>query len=132
MALQVIFIFTTLAFIWTVWILTKSYHNAKREKNDMLKIPLPPKSFLCGHLFTLLSPAYHRTLSSWARQYGDIFRLNVLGIEGLVVSSPKVIGQILGQGDGMLDLPKLEAYQQLDMVSRAVKYHLLHSAICGV
>ena len=81
-----------------------------------LRSPCHQKASSVATFSLFLSPAYHRTLSSWARQYGDIFRLNVLGIEGLVVSSPKVIGQILGQGDGMLDLPKLEAYQQLDMV----------------
>ena len=85
--------------------------------NDLSRIPSPRKAPVIGHLKDLLDESYHKTLTSWASEFGNIYKLNVLGLEGLVVCDPTIIGQILGQERGITELPKLAAYQQLDMVS---------------
>ena len=84
--------------------------------NDMSRIPSPRKAPMTGHLQDLLEGSYHKLLTTWASELGNIYKLNVLGIEGLVVCDPITIGQILGQERGITGLPKLAAYHQLDMV----------------
>ncbi len=79
-------------------------------------VPSPPTRRFTGHLLDLLEPSYHRKLHQWAKEYGNVYKINVLGIEGLVVCCPKIISQLLGQERGTPGLPKLSAYHELDMV----------------
>lgn len=94
-------------------------HSTKARKtraSNSQIVPGPPRRRFTGHLLDLLEPAYHRKLHEWAKTYGNIYRIDVLGIQGLVVSCPKVISQLLGQERGTPDLPKLNAYHELDLV----------------
>ena len=95
--------------------------------NDLSKVPSPRKAPVVGHLKDLLDESYHKTLTAWASEFGNVYKLNVLGLEGLVVCDPIIIGQILGQERGITELPKLAAYQQLDMVGVQCT---IHSACC--
>ena len=94
------------------WIV--NFFSAKTSK--LKHVPGPPGRPLVGHLFYLLQPSYHRTLFKWCQQYGELYRINVLGVQGLVVSCPKIISQLLGQERGTPGLPKLSAYEELNMV----------------
>lgn len=80
------------------------------------RIPGPKGHVISGHLRHLLQRDYHRTLACWSEVYGQIFRINILGVQGLVISDPKVIASLLGQDRGVNAVPKLRAYQELDMV----------------
>lgn len=76
----------------------------------------PPSRPIVGHLLELLSPSFHRTLSSWAGRYGTVYRINILGLPGLVVSDPAIVSQVLGRHGH--DLPKnVQSYHTLDLVS---------------
>jgi hypothetical protein len=94
------------------------YAKRSRRKQglELKDAPTPPGRLFTGHLFDLLMPSYHRTLHLWSQMYGEIFRINVLGLHGLVVCCPKIISHILGQERGTAELPKLHAYHELDMV----------------
>lgn len=81
------------------------------------RIPGPKGHFICGHLNDLLHRNYHRKLASWSTTYGSMYRINVLGVQGLVISDPRTIATLLGQDRGISAVPKLSSYQELDMVS---------------
>ena len=82
----------------------------------LARIPGPPGQIVFGHLRDLLHRDYHKRLAAWSRDYGPIFRINVMGVQGLVISEPRVIASLLGQDRGVRAVPKLKAYQELDMV----------------
>ena len=110
MELQLLVVVATLCYLlWT---------SKRLAQHVMLaRIPGPPGHIVFGHLRDLLHRDYHRKFGAWSREYGTIFRINVMGVQGLVISEPRVIASLLGQDRGVAALPKLQAYQQLDMVT---------------
>ena len=114
MALAIFMIIVLLAWFFTAC-------SSLGTRSSLQKVPGPPGRPIVGHLFELLRPSYHRTLFGWCQLYGDVYKINVLGVQGLVVSCPKVISQLLGQERGTPGLPKLSAYDELNMVRLASK-----------
>ncbi len=79
-------------------------------------IPGPKGTPLIGHLREVLRPDFHRILSEWASVYGGIYRINILGLPGVVVSDPQAVAQVLGRDTGSAIPKHLASYQQLNLL----------------
>ena len=83
---------------------------------DLDKMPCPPARWLVGHV-EMLAPNFHRFLSRWANELGGIYRIQIFGMDGVVVSEPVAVGRILGHDHTLRELPKHAIiYQVLDQV----------------
>ena len=92
-------------------------HRTFRRASAGTCIPGPPGSPVIGHLQQILQPHFHRILSAWSEQYGGIYSISILGLQGVVVSDPEAIAQVLGRGRSENEVPKhLASYSQLNML----------------
>jgi cytochrome P450 len=87
-------------------------------------MPGPPGHPIIGHLLQLLRPDFHRVLSRWAEKYGGVYRISILGLQGVVVSDPEAIARVLGRDRGITEIPKhLASYSQLNLLWGDVHQH---------
>ena len=71
------------------------YLCRNRRHNDKRKIPGPRGWPLLGNA-PALDPKYpHVTMTKWAKQYGDVYQLNLLGEKVIVASGKDDIRDIL-------------------------------------
>lgn len=98
--------------------LQKRRSKASLRRLDLPKLPRPAGLPIVGNI-ELLSPNFHRVLSGWADQFGSVYRIQVFGMDGVVVSDPVAVGKILGHDHSTPDLPKHTViYQVLDQVGQ--------------
>ena len=121
MELQVVILLATLCFVLCI--------SKRLFQSDLLaRIPGPTGHYIYGNLRDLLRRDYHKRLAAWSREYGPIYRISVMGVQGLVVAEPRIITSILGRDRDFRAVPKLKAYQELDMV--IVLHEKLLSCMC--
>lgn len=95
-----------------------------RQSRGGRRIPGPPGHPIIGHLLHILQPSFHRMFSAWSKEYGGIYGIRVLGLQGLVVSDPEAIAQVLGRDKGVAEIPKhLASYSQLNLLWGGVQQH---------
>ena len=57
--------------------------------------PGPPGNFLTGNALQMDPAAPHKTLSTWAKEYGDVYSINMFGQRVVVVSGYESIREVL-------------------------------------
>ena len=94
--------------------------QARRSKLrlDLPRIPGPPGRLLLGNLADILRPDFHKVMARWAAKYGEVFRINILGLDGVVVASPEAVSAVLGMGGHPgSEVPKhAQSYWALDLL----------------
>ena len=87
----------------------------RRGLLDLLRMPGPPGRWAAGNLYEILRPDFHRVMARWAARYGEVFKVQVLGLHGVVVACPSTIQRLFGRGEG--DIPKhVGSYWHLDIL----------------
>lgn len=87
----------------------------KRRLFDLPRMPGPSGHLWTGNLSDILKPNFHRVMARWAAKYGEVFRINVMGLHGVVVACPDTIARLFGRGDD--DIPKhVGSYWHLDIL----------------
>ena len=94
--------------------------HAWRSKSrlDLPRMPGPRGRPLVGNLADMLRPNFHKVLARWAATYGEVFRISILGLDGVVVASPEAVGAVLGlRGPAGSEVPKhAQSYWSLDVL----------------
>ena len=86
-----------------------------RRMLDLPRMPGPRGRWGSGNLADILQPHFHRVMSRWAAKYGEVYRVRVLGLNGVVVACPETIQRLFGRGDD--DIPKhVGSYWHLDIL----------------
>ena len=89
----------------------------KQRKQRLSSLSGPPGAPFIGNLYDLLRSDFHRVLNHWAEQYGGLYKIDLLGLQGVVVSDPSAIAQILGRVRGSSEIPKHTlSYKQLNLL----------------
>ena len=85
---------------------------------DLPRIPGPPGRALVGNLADILRPDFHKVMARWAVKYGEVYRINILGLDGVVVASPEAVSAVLGMGGHPgTEVPKhAQSYWALDLL----------------
>ena len=87
----------------------------RRRTLDLSRMPGPRGRWGSGNLADILQPHFHRVMSRWAAKYGEVYRVQVLGLNGVVVACPDTIQRLFGRGDD--DIPKhVGSYWHLDIL----------------
>ena len=82
---------------------------------DLSRMPGPRGRWGSGNLADILQPHFHRVMSQWAAKYGEVYKVQVLGLNGVVVACPETIQRLFGRGDD--DIPKhVGSYWHLDIL----------------
>ena len=82
---------------------------------DLPRMPGPRGRWGSGNLADILQPHFHRVMSHWAAKYGEVYKVQVLGLHGVVVACPETIQRLFGRGDD--DIPKhVGSYWHLDIL----------------
>ena len=72
---------------------------------------------IAGHLPYLLQKDFHRVLRSWTDRYGAVYRIQILGMSGVVVSDPASIGLVLCRTADSAEVPKhAVSYKELNLL----------------
>ena len=71
---------TLIALVWTMYYFSPSKHKLR-------KIPGPSGYPLVGNALQMDPEKPHETLRKWAKEYGDIMRINFFGEDMVVVNS---------------------------------------------
>lgn len=94
--------------------------RARRSKLklDLPRIPGPRGRPLVGNLADILRPDFHKVMARWAAKYGEVYRINILGLEGVVVASTEAVSTVLGMGGHPgSEVPKhVQSYWALDLL----------------
>ena len=94
--------------------------QARRSKLklDLPRIPGPRGRPLVGNLADILRPDFHKVMAHWAAKYGEVYRINILGLDGVVVASPEAVSTVLGMGGHPgSEVPKhVQSYWALDLL----------------
>lgn len=70
---------------------------------------------IIGHLPYLLRPNFHRILRSWSDMYGPMYKINVFGMPGIILSDPAAIRTVLCRSKETLEVPKhVTSYKELN------------------
>jgi hypothetical protein len=93
-----------------------AWHSKSRL--DLPRMPGPRGRPLVGNLADMLRPNFHKVLARWAATYGEVFRISILGLDGVVVASPEAVGAVLGLGGPAgSEVPKhAQSYWSLDVL----------------
>ena len=87
----------------------------RRRTLDLSRMPGPRGRWGSGNLADILQPHFHRVMSRWAAKYGEVYRVQVLGLNGVVVACPETIQRLFGRGND--DIPKhVGSYWHLDIL----------------
>ena len=94
--------------------------QARRSKLnlDLPRIPGPRGRPLVGNLADILRPDFHKVMARWAAKYGEVYRIKILGLDGVVVASPEAVSTVLGMGGHPgSEVPKhVQSYWALDLL----------------
>ena len=72
---------------------------------------------IVGHLPFLLQKDFHRVLRSWSHDFGAVYRINVLGMPGVVVTDPASVATILCRSKEVPEVPKHDvSYRHLNIL----------------
>jgi cytochrome P450 len=72
---------------------------------------------IVGHLPFLLRKDFHRVLRSWSHDYGAVYRINIFGMPGVVVTDPASIATILCRSKEVSEVPKHDvSYRELNIL----------------
>ena len=58
-------------------------------------LPSPKSNFLLGHLSAFKIDNVHNILENWAREVGDIYKINLVGKQFIISTDPDLNTQIL-------------------------------------
>lgn len=87
----------------------------RRRLLDLPRMPGPPGHWATGNLSDILRPDFHRVMARWATLYGEVYKVKVLGLHGVVAACPSTIQRLFGRGEG--DIPKhVGSYWHLDIL----------------
>ena len=105
-------------------------HSIVRRSLATIRLPGPPGIPFIGHLQQVLQPNFHRILSAWSERYGGIYSISILGLQGVVVSDPEAIAQVLGRDGSENEVPKhLASYAQLNLLWGGVHQHSIFTGL---
>jgi cytochrome P450 len=97
---------------------------ARNNRRQILGLKGPRGTPILGNLRELLRPNFHRVLSDWAEQYGGVYGIRILGLDGVVVSDPDAVAEILGRERTSSEIPKHQlSYKQLNLLWGKVDQH---------
>lgn len=72
---------------------------------------------IVGHLPYLLQKDFHRVLRSWSERYGAVYKIHILGMNGVVVSDPASISLVLCRTVDRTEVPKhTSSYRELNVL----------------
>lgn len=87
----------------------------RRRLLDLPRMPGPPGHWATGNLSDILRPDFHRVMARWAALYGEVYKVKVLGLHGVVAACPSTIQRLFGRGEG--DITKhVGSYWHLDIL----------------
>ncbi|GMH43197.1 hypothetical protein BSKO_11119 [Bryopsis sp. KO-2023] len=86
----------------------------RRWKYDLHRLPGAPEFPILGHVthLSLEKPQLHLSQFKWCREFGDVFRINMMGMVVVVVNDPELARREVA-ANGSKDLPKSVFYRSL-------------------
>ena len=95
MVLQVSFAFTTFLIVLSLFWLLKVCRRSKPHSKVQKLPPGPRKLPIIGNMHNLIGSLPHHALQKLAREHGPLMHLQLGEISAIVVSSPRVAGEVM-------------------------------------